>query len=81
MSARNQVESLLALIKEAAFNALEEYETAGQATPTLDSLDRHPLDDAEDKLRLKKVISKLEGACEQLYNPRPAYPYYHERMY
>ncbi|KAF8961606.1 O-methyltransferase-domain-containing protein [Flammula alnicola] len=66
MSARDQVESLLAIIKEAAFDALDEYEKTGQATPTLDSLNRHPLDDAEDKLRLKKIISKLEGACEQL---------------
>lgn len=66
MSARDQVESLLALIKEAAFNALDEYEKTGQPTPTLDSLSKHPLDDAEDKLRLKKIISKLEGACEQL---------------
>ncbi|KDR72503.1 hypothetical protein GALMADRAFT_73740 [Galerina marginata CBS 339.88] len=66
MSARSQVESLLAIIKEAAFKALDEYEKAGKPTPTLDSLDTHPLDIAEDKLQLKKVISKLEGACEQL---------------
>lgn len=66
MSARDQVVSLLAHINEAAFKALEEYEKYGQATPTLDSLNKHPLDDAEDKLQLKKTISKLEGACEQL---------------
>ncbi|KDR68931.1 hypothetical protein GALMADRAFT_77975 [Galerina marginata CBS 339.88] len=66
MTARDQVEALLTIIRESAFKALEEYEKTGQATPTLDSLDSHPLDAADDKLGLKKILSKLEGACEQL---------------
>uniref|UniRef100_A0A8H7XSW0 Uncharacterized protein n=1 Tax=Psilocybe cubensis TaxID=181762 RepID=A0A8H7XSW0_PSICU len=66
MSSRDQVDSLLAIIKEAAYNALDEYETYGTPAPNLDSLEPHPLDVADDKLRLKKIISKLEGACDQL---------------
>lgn len=66
MSARAQVESLLAIINQAAFDALDEYEKYGQSAPIPDSLERHPLDNAQDKLLLKKIISKLEGACEQL---------------
>lgn len=66
MSARDHVDSLLAIIKEAAHSALDEYEKYGTPTPTLDSLDSHPLDIADDKLKLKKIVSKLEGACDQL---------------
>ncbi|KAF9484536.1 S-adenosyl-L-methionine-dependent methyltransferase [Pholiota conissans] len=68
MSARAQVESLLALIKESAFQALDEYEKCGKDTPTLDSLQAHPLDrdDAVNKLELKKMIRTLEAACDQL---------------
>ncbi|PPQ73075.1 hypothetical protein CVT26_014641 [Gymnopilus dilepis] len=66
MTARAQVESLLAIINRSALDALDEYEKHGKAVPVPDSLDKHPLDDAEDKLLLKKIVSKLEGACEQL---------------
>ncbi|KAF5319647.1 hypothetical protein D9619_008584 [Psilocybe cf. subviscida] len=66
MSVRVQVEALLSIIKEATYNALEQYETTGVLTPVLDSTEGHPLDQVDDNIALKKIISKLEGACEQL---------------
>lgn len=66
MSARAQVESLLALIKESAFKALDEYEKYGKDTPTLESLQAHPLDEEVNKLEFKKIVRTLEAACDQL---------------
>ncbi|PPQ73078.1 hypothetical protein CVT26_014644 [Gymnopilus dilepis] len=66
MTARAQVNSLFAIINGTALDTLDEYEKHGEAVPTPDSLEKHPLD-AQDKLLLKKIISKLEGACEQLW--------------
>lgn len=66
MSTRAQVESLLSIITEAAYNALEQYETTGVPAPILDSTKEHPLDQVDDSIALKKMISQLEGACEQL---------------
>ncbi|KAF9552959.1 S-adenosyl-L-methionine-dependent methyltransferase [Agrocybe pediades] len=66
MSARSQVTALLAIITEAAYSALGAYEESGTPTPTLNDVDGHALDNAFDTIRLKKIISKLEGACEQL---------------
>ncbi|KAF8197017.1 S-adenosyl-L-methionine-dependent methyltransferase [Pholiota molesta] len=66
MSARAQVESLLALIKESAFKALDEYERYGKDTPTLESLQAHPLDEEVNKLEFKKIVRTLEAACDQL---------------
>lgn len=66
MSARRQVESLLAIIKDAAYSALDQYEKTGAPTPVLDSTEGHLLDHSDDNIVLKKIINKLEGACEQL---------------
>lgn len=66
MSARTQVEALLTLIRESALKALDDYETHGKEAPTLDSLQKHPLDEAVNKLDFKKTIRKLEAACDQL---------------
>lgn len=66
MSTRAQVESLLTLIRVSALSALEEYEKHGEEAPALDSLHTHPLDEAVDRMALKKVIRNLEGACDQL---------------
>ncbi len=66
MSARTQVEALLTLIRESALKALDDYETHGKEAPVLDSLQKHPLDEAVNKLDFKKTIRKLEAACDQL---------------
>lgn len=66
MSTRSQVESLLSIIRESAYTALSQYENAGGTTPALESILTHPLDVSNDNLKLKKTISTLEGACEQL---------------
>lgn len=66
MSTRAEVEALLDLIRDSALKALDEYEKHGGPVPSLQSADSHPLDRAENKLGLKKIIGTLEGACEQL---------------
>ncbi|KAF4618347.1 hypothetical protein D9613_011690 [Agrocybe pediades] len=68
MTARQQVDTLLDLIKTSAYQALDEYEKYGGAVPSLDSLAAHPLDGFMDfrTMQLKKFVRKLEGACDQL---------------
>ncbi|KAJ7719245.1 S-adenosyl-L-methionine-dependent methyltransferase [Mycena maculata] len=66
MSAKAQIEALLALINNAAHQAIAEYDKAGKEVPTLDSVEPHPLDISDDTSGLKKAIRLLEGACEQL---------------
>ncbi|KAF5393076.1 hypothetical protein D9757_001268 [Collybiopsis confluens] len=66
MSSRTQIEALVGFIQQAAQDALAEYEKGGADAPSLDSLDPHPLDTATDTIALKKIIKKLEGACDQL---------------
>ncbi|EGO18879.1 hypothetical protein SERLADRAFT_480559 [Serpula lacrymans var. lacrymans S7.9] len=66
MSAKVELQGLLALINSSANEAIAEYDKAGQEVPTLDSTLSHPLDTALDSLALKKAIRVLEGACQQL---------------
>ncbi|KIK67744.1 hypothetical protein GYMLUDRAFT_36509 [Collybiopsis luxurians FD-317 M1] len=66
MTSRAQIEALVGLIQQAAQDALAEYEKSGADAPTLDSVDPHPLDSASDTIALKRIIKKLEGACDQL---------------
>ncbi|KAG5637850.1 hypothetical protein H0H81_002987 [Sphagnurus paluster] len=66
MSARREVEKLLALIQQSAYAALDEYEKSGAPTPCLDSLIPHPLDHQVNTVHLRKIIRNLEGACDQL---------------
>ncbi|GLB41603.1 putative S-adenosyl-L-methionine-dependent methyltransferase [Lyophyllum shimeji] len=64
---RKQIESLLELIQQSAYAALDEYEKHGTATPPLDSLLPHAFDNFEaNTVGLKKAIRQLEGACDQL---------------
>ncbi|KAJ7267777.1 S-adenosyl-L-methionine-dependent methyltransferase [Mycena rebaudengoi] len=65
-SVKVQVEALLVLIGDAAHQAIAEYDKAGKAIPTLDSVEAHPLDVSDDTSGLKKAIRLLEAACEQL---------------
>lgn len=66
MTAKSQVQALLLIISQAAQDALAEYEKYGEEVPPLDSVDPHPLDEETNQVDLKKIIRKLEGACEQL---------------
>ncbi|KAJ7264744.1 S-adenosyl-L-methionine-dependent methyltransferase [Mycena rebaudengoi] len=66
MSVRAELEKLLEVINGAALLAIEEYEKNGNGVPSLDSVEKHPLDDAFDSLALRKAIRLLEGACGQL---------------
>ncbi|KAF8645727.1 hypothetical protein AX16_007595 [Volvariella volvacea WC 439] len=66
MSGRERIKSLLELIGKAAYQALEEYEKAGDDLPLLDSTTAHPLDGITDNVALRKSIRLLEGACDQL---------------
>jgi hypothetical protein len=66
MSVRAELEKLLEVINGAALLAIEEYEKNGNGVPSLDSVEKQPLDDAFDSLALRKAIRLLEGACGQL---------------
>ncbi|KAK7037593.1 hypothetical protein VNI00_011085 [Paramarasmius palmivorus] len=66
MSGRETVQALLRLINDSAEAAVAEYEAYGHDVPGLDSTKVHPLDSAEDAVKLRKAIRVLEGACEQL---------------
>jgi 2-polyprenyl-3-methyl-5-hydroxy-6-metoxy-1,4-benzoquinol methylase len=65
-TSREQIQALVGFIQQAAFDALAEYEKAGTPVPSLDSVDPHPLDDAQNNIALKRIVKKLEGACDQL---------------
>ncbi|KAJ4469875.1 S-adenosyl-L-methionine-dependent methyltransferase [Lentinula aciculospora] len=65
MSSRDQIEALVRHIQQAAQDALSEYEKTGPA-PSLDSVHPHSLDSAPNTIALKKIVRKLEGACDQL---------------
>ncbi|KAJ7161877.1 S-adenosyl-L-methionine-dependent methyltransferase [Mycena crocata] len=66
MTGKAQVEALLALINNAAYQAVSEYDKTGTDVPILGSVDPHPLDGSIDTSALKKAIRVLEAACEQL---------------
>lgn len=66
-SPRSEIDALLALVQKSALAAVAEYEQSGAGTiPTLNSADKHPLDDVAGSVALKRAIQDLEGACERL---------------
>ena len=66
MSAHATVDALLNLINTSANAALAEYDKFGEEAPSLNSQSSHPLDAAEDSLKLRNAVRTLEGACAQL---------------
>jgi len=67
-----QLEKLLELITSSARAAIQEYKQAAGASsradpvPSIHDPEFHPLDTAQDTVRLKKAVRTLEGAAQQL---------------
>lgn len=67
-----QLEKLLEIITSSARAAIQEYKQAASASsradpvPSIYDLEFHPLDVAQDTVRLKKAVRTLEGAAQQL---------------
>ncbi|KAJ3726875.1 S-adenosyl-L-methionine-dependent methyltransferase [Lentinula raphanica] len=66
MSGPSEVQRLLAIINQAATDALSEYATHGEDVPSIYEAKTHPLDLSDAAFNLKKIIRTLEGACHQL---------------
>lgn len=62
--AKQQILDLLALVTQAAHDAIDEYEALGHDLPSLDV--QHPLDSAMPTPKMKESIRLLEGSCLQL---------------
>ncbi|KAF9254800.1 S-adenosyl-L-methionine-dependent methyltransferase [Marasmius fiardii PR-910] len=61
-----EVQALISIISQTAAEAVMEYENYGGFAPSSHSPELHPLDSVAANMKLKKIIRKLEGACDQL---------------
>ncbi|EIW77519.1 S-adenosyl-L-methionine-dependent methyltransferase [Coniophora puteana RWD-64-598 SS2] len=68
MSGNADVDKLVVLISDAAFEAVVEYQKYGQDVPALSCPVVHPLDSATDLIKLRRALRQLEGACRHLYD-------------
>lgn len=63
----SQLDALVSIISSSVEKVKSEWKLHGYHAPSLDSVDPHPMDDANDQtLQMKQTIQTIEGACAQL---------------